>query len=94
MSVRDIIIGVCVILLFSTLISWFIYNNDSNYKVIIPKYNPSNNAENIQRLENIIKNLNNEIKSGKINIEFLSTQKKTVETHLNALKIEESNNVP
>ncbi len=86
----EIVTGTILILMFSGIVSYFVYKHKNKSYLETPKYSYSEeqNSETIKRLENILYKLNQEVESGKINIELLSAQKKLVETYLNALKVE------
>ncbi len=94
MTSKELIIGSLIILVFALGLSAFIYHykqiKEDNFSYEVPKHNSNNknNAETITRLENMILKLKQDIESGSINITLLSNQKKLVETHLNALKLE------
>lgn len=87
----EIVTGTIIILMFSGILSYFIYKHKHTTYLEIPKYSYSEeqNSETIERLENILYKLNQEVETGKINIELLSAQKKLVETYLNSLKVQE-----
>lgn len=91
MTKNEIIRGSIFILIFAVILIVVILKHkheDNNYYFEIPKHNilNKNDTETIMRLENILVKLQQEVESGRINIELLSAQKKLVETHLKALK--------